>query len=379
MSRAPAKQFVVGDKSQGADFSVQEIETLIYKVALWFQSPDSDRKYDDPVATATDKIQECLLATTESGDPWRNCPADFSKRVRAKCAYDMESGKGIRSAPKRKDGGRDLNPKAKAGAKDLDDSNPVAAAFDQDGFRAKLEKDLLVAFPELDNAAHLPTLRSLTLYHAQREVIDRELQTGVNATKRNDLLESLKTIEQMADITMRRMGIHPDQIRKNLSDKGKSSVADLVALIGDDAEFLKREKTWVLQLALQLWWMSEHHNGRRTGPQLHDFEIWHMTRSRPMEFTCRHGETYTLVEGFEPRELKDFLIREGVLIEEPVLPGLIAAEALSGLTEYLETDGNYAETTNGVNGAGGGVDSANSDDQASTPRPADPDNNGSAA
>lgn len=359
MSRAPTKQYVVGDKAEGADFSREEIETLIYRIALWYQSPESDRKYDDPVVVAREKIQECLLGTTESGDPWRNCPADFNKRVRAKCAYDIEKGQGIRSAPKRKDGGRDLNKKAQKAARELDDTNPVAVVFAQEEFRSKLEKDILEAFPELDNAAHLPTVRSLTLYHAQREVIDRELQLGVRANKRSDLLESLKTIEQMADVAMKRLGIHPDQIRKKISDKGKSTVADLVALIGDDPEFRKREKTWALQFALQCWWMSEHHNGRRTGPQLHDFEIWHMTRSRPMRFTCRHGEEYTLVEGFTPDELKAYLEREGVLINEPVIPGLIPAEALSGLKEYFEQDGNYETDQNDADGTGSPVDSGN--------------------
>jgi hypothetical protein len=333
MSKLPTKQFVVGRKEDGADFTSEEIETLIYKIALWFSSDECDRKYDDPVAAARQKIQECLLAETGEGKPWMNCPKDFGKRVKAKCNYDIETGTG--KAPPavkgKNNGNRDLDPDAKAGAQALNAANPVATAFDQEGFRATYEQQILAAFPELDNPAHLPNVRSLSMYHAQREVIDRELAIGLKGTKRLELLESLQKIEQMADVTMKRLGIHPDQVRKKISDKVGSTIADFVAMVSSDADFPERNRVWALQAALQFYWMSEHYNGRKSGPQLHDFEIWHATRTRPVKFTCRHGETYTVVEGFEPHELRDFLLARGVLIEEPVIPGLFTKEDLKGL------------------------------------------------
>jgi hypothetical protein len=338
MARPASKQFVVGNTADGADFSTHEIDALIYRIALWFGSAECDRNYDDPVASAREKIQECLLAENSSGDPWKNCPAEFAARVKVKCAYDMLTGKGI-PAPRVKhpDAVRALDKKAQAAAKGLDDSNPILADFDQSAFRTDLEQRILAEFPELDNPAHLPNVRSLTMYHAQREIIDRELQAGIgNANKRLTLLESLQRIEVMADVAMKRLGIHFDQVRKKIDSKGASSIGDLVALIGDDRDYATLEDVWRKQLALQCWWMSEHHNGRRTGPQLHDWEIWHMTRNRPVRFKCRHGEEYVIVEGFTPKELYEYLKARKVVIAEPVLPHLIKPEWLEHMEEHLE-------------------------------------------
>ena len=352
MPSRQVKQFVVGDKSTGADFSKEEIEALIYKLALWFKSDECDRAYDDPVASARQKVQECLLATTEDGSPWKMAPHEFAKRIKAKCSYDITTDTGISSPRVKRGEGRKLSKEAKEGAASLKDGNAVMAAFDQNAFRGKVEADILLAFPELDNPAHRPNVESLSGMYAQRKVIDLELAAGVTANKREVLLKSMKMIEEMADTTMRRLGVHPDQIRRRISDRTASSVADLVAQIEDDDEWRKREKVWALQLALQLWWMSEHPNGRKTGPNLADFEIWHMTRNRPVNFTCRCGVTTPVVEGFEPKDLWAWLVKEGVLVEEPVLP-FIKRDELTGLNDYFSQDGTYGGTDSRGTAPGG--------------------------
>jgi hypothetical protein len=330
----PIRQYVVGDKKDGADYSQSEIEALVYKVAVWFASPECPRKYEDTVQAAKDKIRECLLGLNAEGDPWVGCPEDFQKRVKIKCAYDMIADRGIYTAKQHKQMGKKAANRGVAAdnAKEvMRQIDPIEAKFDAEGFRAKVEKDILDAFPELDNPAHRPNVRSLSGLYAQREVIDRELAAGVSTSKRETLLRSLKIIEEMADGTMRRLGVHPDQVRKKIADKASASISDLVAMIGDDKEFAQREKVWSLQLALQLWWMSEHWNGTKSGPQLHDFEIWHLTRSRPIRHRCKCGFECVIIEGFEPHELRDYLVANGVLVEEPVLPGVVPQAALAGL------------------------------------------------
>lgn len=340
------KVFHVGDVNDGADFSNDYINGLIYRIALWFQQPECDRTYDDPVKAATTKIKECLLGITEKGEKWKNAPKEFSARVRAKCAFDIDKDAGIPSR-------RNKNPNsgivaerkaAKDALKNIGDVADVTG-FDVEAFRQVEEAHILSAFPELDNPAHLPNVRSLTMYYAERERIDRQLTLGVSDSKRAMLLDSLKRIEDMADVTMKRLGVHPDQIRKKISDKGASSISDLAAIVSNDEDFPKRERIWALQLALQLWWMSEHANGAGVERQLHDFQIWHMTRSRPVKFTCRHGEEYTIAEGFEPHEIRDFLVKEGVLIEEPVLPNFMTPSDLAGLATADLKDGHYVEET----------------------------------
>jgi hypothetical protein len=337
--REAKKQFSVG-VGEGHDFTPDYIEALIYKIALWFGSESCDRTYEDPVEMARQKIRECLLGETASGDVWQNVPREFANRVRAKCAYDIATDKGIPSTrTKHPLAQRALDKKAQASAKSaVEEANPVNGEFDSDAFRKRIEGDILEAFPELDNAAHRPNVRSLSLYHTQRELIDRELALKPSGSKRAGLLKELKDVEEMADTAMHRLGIHPDQLRKKISDRTASTVADLVAMLDGDDDYRAREKTWALQLALQLWWMWEHRDGLGAARQISDFEFWHLTRSRPMQFTCRHGETYTLVEGFEPHQLHAFLKKNGVLIEEPAIPGLFDAGALSGLDAHFTQD-----------------------------------------
>jgi hypothetical protein len=331
---ANPRQFVVGEKKDGADFSQSEIEALVYKIAHWFASPECPRKYEDNVRAAKDKVRECLLGLNSDNEPWASCPDDFTKRVKIKCQWDMVADRGIYTKRQHDQMGKKAANKGEAADKAKEvmrQINPIENSFDATAFREQVERDILSAFPELDNPAHRPNVRSLSGLYAQREVIDRELAAGVSTSKREQLLKSLKIIEEMGDGTMRRLGVHPDQVRKKIADKAASSVSDLVQMIGDDKDFAKREKIWSLQLALQLWWMSEHLNGNKSGPQMHPFEIWHLTRSRPIYHKCKCGFECLLVEGFEPEELRKYLVAHGVLVEEPVYPTITPAEALKGL------------------------------------------------
>lgn len=329
------RQFVVGNKEDGADFSTEEIEHLIYRIAYWYSTEECGRVYSNPIEEAQKHVQGCLLGITDAGEPWKSCPAEFSNRVKAKCAYDMIEGRGIPSPRvKRPEGGLIRNPHAKGAARDLTTGGSVQTAIEYEGLRKEIEDNLYAAFPELNNPASEPLVRSLSLYHAQREVIDRELQIGVNMRSRGELLTQLKDLETMIGNAMTKLGIHPTQLKKDVQEKGAGTVADLVATLESDAEFKERERIWALQAALQLYWMSEHHNGKKTGPQLHDFEIWHLTRSRPIRFKCRCGEEYyPLIEGFLPHELRDYLIERGVLVEEPAIPGIISKEDIAGLAK----------------------------------------------
>jgi hypothetical protein len=328
----PPKVFLVGNKEEGADFSKEEIDALIYKIALWFSSKDCSTDFDDPVQASKDKVRECLLGLNAKGEPWKGAPHEFAKRIKSKCNFDIVTEAGI---PNKRNDQR-VATKAHVGAateaaEELDESNPVAVQFDQEAYRKRLEQDTYGVHPELNNPAIRPHVESYSLLMAQRKVIDGELAMNPKGGRRDALLKSLKNVNEMADGQMKMLGIHPDQIRRSVQSKSSATVSDLVEQIENDDDFKKREKTWALQLALQLFWMSEHYNGRKTGPQLSDFEIWHMTRTRPIRFRCRHGEEYTLVEGFSPNELRDWLLKEGVLVEEPVIPHLFTDGDLEGL------------------------------------------------
>jgi len=182
-----ARQFVVGDGPDGCDFTQAQIDALCYKISLWFQDPDSGRLTDDPIGQAKEKIRECLLAINNQGEPWKRAPVSFQKRIKVKCGYDMVKDRGI---PTKTRGTPRKVPGAYAAARGIDASNPVEAAFDDETYRQKVERDILEAFPELDNPAHRPNVRSLSGLYAQREIIDQELSFGVPAARRDALLKT---------------------------------------------------------------------------------------------------------------------------------------------------------------------------------------------
>lgn len=339
MSTKQPKVFIVGDKAEGADFTPTEIDLLVMKVAEWYASPECLRKYPDNKEAAREHIEECLLAQTNKKTTWRNCPDSFAARVKMKCNYDIENDSGIidkRTLARHQKAERKRV--AKKAAKLLRERDAAAAQFDREAFQRAKEYDILSTFPELDNPAHMPNVERLALLYTEQEILKNELNLNPTMGKRIEYWKGLQRVETMIDNTMKVLGIHFEQIRKKVSDRTSGTLADLVAMVEDDAEFREREKNWALTLALQLWWMHEHWNGTKTGPNVHAFEIWHATRSRPMKFTCRCGESFTLVEGFEPHELFEYLVERGVLVEEPVIPGFIEPEELEGLVEHFAQD-----------------------------------------
>jgi hypothetical protein len=322
------KQYVVAEED--GDFTPKEMDLLAYKIAEWFNSDDCDRTYDDPLQAAKEKIRECLLGITSDGKRWTRCPETFALRIKSKTMYDMETGWG-KPVEKRKSPASKKyheNAPARAGAAAVTKSNPVMSTFDQDKYMRDTTSQILKTYPELDTPAHRPNVERLSLLYLQQEVISRELRVNSSFKRQQEAITSLNTLQRTIQDTQKSLDIHPDQLRKRMDAQRSGTLGDLVELLDGDEDFAKRERRWSLTLALQLWYMANHPNGRGDGPQLHPWQIWHMTRSRPIEYTCKCGHRVTLVEGFEPEELEDYLIQEGVLIREPLIPGLISERAL---------------------------------------------------
>lgn len=330
--RMAPKKFTVG--TEGCDFHPGEIEALAFKLAQWFQDPRSGRKYEDPLQTAKDLLQQCLSALASDGTPWGKCPDNWASRVRIKCNYDVEKDEGlVRGNLFNPEAKGAIDPKADKAVRDAVQSlDPIGQAFDREGYERDMVAGILKEYPELDNSVHRPNVERLAMAYAEQQSVRVRLQmTEAGSKKYIDLLDAQTKLEQSAERTMKLLDIHPDQLRKKLDKRREGTLGDLITVLEGDAEFEERERLWALQAALQFWWMSNHANGRGDGPNLHDWEIWHATRSVPIDYTCSCGKHVTLIRGFEPKELQQYLIERGVLVEEPAIPGLLRSDALDGL------------------------------------------------
>lgn len=334
---APTKVFKVGHDATD-DITPEQVELLTYKIRDWFSSDACTRVYEDPTDEAREQVQQCLLGVTKDHVPWGRAPKTLAGRVRAKCMYDMDKDAGIQyKMDDRLDvrRARERDEVAQA-AKDATAPGGKLVNAQLDQYRMKLEAEIIAEYPELDTPVHRPNIRRLSLLYSQQEKVSMELDVA-KATTRKTLIDTLATIQKTVESVMKSLDIYPDQIRKRMDQQRKGSIGDLVVEVESDEDFAKREKLWSLTEALQLWWMTQHLNGNKTGPQIHEFEMWHMTRCRPIDYKCECGREVVLVEGFTPDELRDYLVENGVLVEKPVIPQLIPEGDLDGLAELGNT------------------------------------------
>lgn len=328
--------FTVG-RAEEDDYSPEAIEAIVYKIARWFDHPDSGRNPDDSLKDARKAVQQCLLGKTNAGKTWQRAPKRFEDRVKIKCGFDLDKDEGIVTKQQGRPRVRIPTKQEAKVIQSIEDTigspTPLASMFDSRKYQLQMEKEILEVYPELDTPAHRPNVRRLAMLYAQQESVNLEL-LQVTGKQRRELIDVLSTIQTTVDRAMKSLEIHPDQLRKRIDTRKEGTIGELVAKLDEDHEFKERERRWALTEALQLWWMSEHPNGTNNGPQLHPFEIWHMTRTRPINYTCSCGREVILVEGFEPHELRDYLVENGVLVEKPVNPHIISEEDLEGLSEF---------------------------------------------
>lgn len=326
------KVFSVGT-GKNDDFTPAQIELLILKIRDWFISPECDRNYKDPFTEAKNAVQQCLEGITKADKIWKLAPAEFSDRIRIKTLYDMVDGRHVAQSPYKTDSAK-ANA-AHSNAVTQANNSPIDLGIEHilAKYQADSQLEILKAYPELNTSVHRPNVLRLAMLYTEQERI-RLMLPGASASHRKNHIETLSLLQKSITDTMKSLDIYPDQINRRIAKQTQGSVGDLVALLEEDEEFKAREKRWAQTLALQLWWMTQHSNGRQNGPQIHDFEMWHLTRTRPINYTCECGRNVVLVEGFTPEDLRDYLLSEGVLVEQPILPNLITEEELNGLESY---------------------------------------------
>ncbi len=334
------KVYIVGDTAKGADFSPMEIENLQLKLIAWFRDDRCDRNFDDPESAANEIIQQCLTCTKKDGDTWNNAPHEFTSRIKVKAAYDMTTGKGIAiSGVKHPMAVRRVNREAELKAKEgvVEMITPALVEFDMEEFRAEREAAIYSQFPELNNPLHQTGVERLSMLYAQQTLLNKQMSMGIKPTQMEDMLKHSDSLGKQINAQLVTLDIHPESLRKRSKERIDGSVSDFVAFCDSDDNLKALEKLWTLQEILQLWYMCKHDNGAKTGPQISEVELWHMTRTRPFSFTCRCGQKYdNIVQGFTPKALRDYLRDNGVLIEVPAIPHIITREDLVGINEYID-------------------------------------------
>lgn len=300
----------------GEDFSKEDYEKWLEQLTWWIGSRMPN--IQDSAAHAKTVIRAALNGSKLDGQPWPGVSNDFYKRIKQLVGFDLEKGIGI----------REPSPTIRMVSKEHTKSKTtVLPPIDLEKtmqFRQEYVNDLITKYPHLDTPVYKPKVEELAETIAKSRMISTDFMTASGAAleKLSKIRESLH--KQIGEL-MEFLEISPKQRVTKLLDSKNADVGSLVARLESYAEYWSEyERIDALRELIQLYRMLQ--SSRPDGTkQLNDWEVWHMTRCKPMTFTCRHGETYELIDGFTPEEI------EAALLQAEKIYGF----GLKGITEQV--------------------------------------------
>lgn len=282
----------------GVDFSKEDYTKWIDQLNWWV----SDRmpNVKNPRERAENILEAARYGTKLNGEVWKTVPKDFYKRVIALCGFDIRTGIGVRDPRKNRSAERTGIPRVS-----IEDIPPLDLNKALQ-LRTDYIKDLLAKYPHLDTPVYKPKVEELS-----ETIVKSRMISGDFIAAKGKQLEILSKVreslhKQIGEL-MEFLEISPKQrVTKTLEAKN-SDVGSLISRLESYGEVWKEyEKLDSLRELLQLYRMLK--STRPDGsPQLNDWELWHLTRNRPTNFTCRCGESYELLGGFTPEEIEKAL------------------------------------------------------------------------
>lgn len=283
----------------GVDFTEEQYKKWLEQLTWWVSSRMPN--IEDPPAYAEKVIKAGLNGTKIDGKIWHGISKDFYKRIKQLAGYDLQLSIGVREPVRR----NYANPVHTAGkTTELPPLNLEAAME----LRQSYIKELIQKYPHLDTPVYKPKVEELAETVIKSRMISSEFLTSRGSTleRLSKVRESLH--KQIGEL-MEFLEISPKQrLTKTLGAKN-SDVGSIVARLESYGDTWKEfEKIDSLRELLQLYKMLK--STRPDGsPQLNDWELWHMTRNRPITFVCRCGESYSLLGGFTADEIEQALLQ----------------------------------------------------------------------
>lgn len=283
----------------GTDFTEEQVKKWLEQLTWWVGSRMPN--IEDPRAYSEKVIKAGLNGTKIDGTEWPGVTKDFYKRVKQLAGFDLNLGIGIREPTKK----NYISPThTQPKTEDLPPLDLKAAME----LRHSYIQELINKYPHLDTPVYKPKVEELAETVVKSRLISNDFLTakGQSLERYGKIRESLhKQISELMEF----LEISPKQrITKTLEAKN-SDVGSIVARLESYGESWKEyERIDALRELIQLYKMLK--STRPDGsPQLNDWEIWHMTRNRPVSFTCRCGETYELLGGFTSEEIEQALLQ----------------------------------------------------------------------
>lgn len=294
MSRL-VKRFYVGK-----DFSEEEFRKWREQLVWWISTQMPNVK--EPSERAEKYLLAALNGTKLDGTSWAGISNDFFKRVRQLSGFDLKKGIGV-SKSKINVKQRALEPRTTQIEIPPVDPDEV---YEQ---KEKYKQDLLNKYEHLANPVYLPKVEELSEIIVRGRMLSTEFMVaGTKGLERiNKIRESLnKQVKDLMDF----LEISPKLLVDKQRQTDRSDVGSLIAELESYGELWQDyERLDSLRELLQKY--RQLTNTRPDGtPQLLDWELWHMTRTKPIHFECRKcHEKYLLLDGFTPEEIETALLQ----------------------------------------------------------------------
>lgn len=283
----------------GVDFTEEQYTKWLSQLTWWVSSRMPN--IENPSKYAEKVIKAGLNGTRVDGKQWVGVTKDFFKRIKQIAGFDLNLGVGVREPVRR----NYVNPVHTAGKTT---ELPPLNLEDAMELREKYIKELIHKYPHLDTPVYKPKVEELAETVIKSRMISSEFLTSRASTleRLSKIRESLH--KQIGEL-MEFLEISPKQRLTKTLEAKNSDVGSIVARLESYGDTWREfEKIDALRELLQLYKMLN--STRPDGsPQLNDWELWHMTRNRPVRFTCRCGESYELLGGFLPEEIEQALVQ----------------------------------------------------------------------
>jgi hypothetical protein len=310
----------------GEDFTEEQItkwkEQLVWWITQTMPNVKSPREKADKMLLAG------LNGTRTDGKPWINVSNDFYKRMRQISGFDLKLGVGVRGSIK----ADTKYTKGRSVKKDIPQLTDHATFL---RYTEAYKKDLIVKYPHLENEVYAPKVDELAETVMKSRMISDEFVTasGSALERLSKIRESLH--KQMKEL-MEFLEISPKMLIHKQNESNTGDVGSLIVAMERYGEIWEQyERLDALRELLQLYHQlnSERPDGT---PQLNAWELWHLTRSKPFQFTCRCGKKYTLLDGFTPEEIEEAL-KQAYEVYGFGLESIGHSDSV-GLQDVLETD-----------------------------------------
>jgi len=287
----------------GKDFTEEDYHKWLDQLIWWIG--DRFPRIHDPREHAEKIMKAALNGTKLDGSAWPGISHDFFSRVVQLSGFDVKRGVGVRDPQANRIRHKTVVTSASGEKTTVLPPVDLKKELDQ---RDAYIKNLLAKYPHLDNPVYQPKVEELaeTIMKSRMISTDFILSRGKDLELLSKIRESLhKQIHGL----MVFLEIAPEQqVRKQLDGKNVD-VGSLIAKMEGYAEVWEEyEKLDALRELLQKYHMLKSLRPDGT-PQLNDWELWHMTRNRPVKFTCRCGASYELLGGFTPEEIEQALLQ----------------------------------------------------------------------